>query len=479
MVELPDLSRFERKKGIVNRDFNLSRVFSHIDDDNKFKIRGRFGREYPGSLGEKLFLGYYDVKDAIFRSDFLAEWVDNGTRKELNRIIRNLPALRLNPVREAYERNMDSEWGDDLDQEDDEDKGVKIDKKAASEIRSLKKYLRLPETFEMAAEYSGTSEAAKLFVRFCRKAREELETFQEHVKPFKECPQFRDNSTDDIQWANETYREMVNFYDVIDNLRQIRRKLKYYEFLAIPFELEIDGRRIPVCKPVYFESDRREGHIINAYNPLHFRIGIQRGKPFVIALNVPNDIHWDNKRRQIYVYGPNNQGKSVFLNTAALNIHLAMNGSLCFADSCELSLPGRLYTCLDLGDSANSGHFVTGGMKLKQMLDEVHLDDIVFLDEHAGGAEPDQERKIAKGITYGLTKYRFTFFHATNDRESWRHSIGRGSKQILRVADYGDEERRFKVWHGIAKSGYSMQKAREMGIDPDSVLETLDRRLGR
>jgi len=58
MVELPDLSRFERKKGIVNRDFNLSRVFSHIDDDNKFKIRGRFGREYTGSLGEKLFLGY-------------------------------------------------------------------------------------------------------------------------------------------------------------------------------------------------------------------------------------------------------------------------------------------------------------------------------------------------------------------------------------------------------------------------------------
>ena len=472
-IEIPDLTRVRRKKETVHQDFRLDLPFHHLYPD---KFRWCYGN-VPHCDGieftEDLILHTFDIEDAMFISDFLAEWVDDKTRKELNRIVGALPSSRLENV---------YGYGSSRDDDGDEDEGDSPDERRIKrEIRNVKKYIQLPQAFERAAEFSGTSEAANLLAQFSVEARAALGPFRDSVRQFRDSGQFTDKHTLDINWANGAVKVMREFSDLIRQVREIRPKLEYFRDLSLPFMIKtVQGNKIPVCKPVYLDPEKREIHIERAYNPRYFKTeGRGRKDRKVVELNVPNDVHIDDRMRQIYVHGPNNRGKSVYLNTAALNIHLPMNGGLCFAESCEISLPGTLFPCLDLGNRFNLSHFAASAHDLRTMLEYVSKNDMVFLDEHPGGAEPEEKRKIAKGINYALTAHGISFFHATNDDQVWKHRIGRNSRQVMRVADYEDHDREFKVWKGVAKTGYSMEMARMEGIDPKSALDTLDGRFGK
>ncbi|MBT4174086.1 hypothetical protein HOC80_05555 [archaeon] len=441
------------KRSIVHRDFDIRSVFEHLDVD------------------PDLFLGYYLFDEAMYRCDFFEEWLENKkTRAQLNKIMRFLPSNDLEDV-ETESRGFWTE-GERL--------GDKVIKRR---IAIVKRYIGLPEAFELVAEYSGSSEAGRDLAEFGRLARRELGEFERFVRPMKETMQYKQKGCLDDEWANDCYSKMYGFRRLLHHLRDVKFRLTRYKKMCKPFELQINGQRIPICKPVFLDPDRRECRIKGAYNPLHFvfekiEVGGRR-KRVLTSLNVPNDVCIDDKHRHTYIYGPNSRGKSVYINTSALNMHLPMNGSYCFAESCEISFPGRLYPCFDLGDTVGHGHFATGGRKLDAMLDGVRIDDVVFLDEHAGGAEPDQEVLIARGITEALTRHRITFLHATNDRRVWRHKVGKGRTEVLQVAAYSDEENKFRVWPGFAKPGYSMEMAKEMRIDPESAYNRLAERFGK
>ncbi len=453
-IKLPDLTRKQKRIGRVHEDLKIDMAL--------YRFHGSFGRHWPNNHVKNLFLPYYNIEDAIYRRDFLSEIIENNEfKKSLNKVYRSLAHQELDHVRTH-------DWSGD----------PFPDKFIRQQISNIKKYISVADTLELMAEFPGNFEVVKDLRNFAKNTRKQIEEYNKFVEPIKKSKEFKDRTGLNIRWANKCVDEIKPFYRPLEEIMRIRGKIKYYKMLSAPYEMTYEGEKIPSCKPEFLDPELRKGKIINAYNPRHFSygdIGKYRSKIIVEKLNIPNDIEWGDNARNTFIQGPNSMGKTVYLNTLALNIHMAMAGLRCFADYCEMSPVGRIYPCFDMGDSLREGHFVTGAYKIQEMKENVTINDIVLLDEAGGGTEPEAERAISKGLSDALIKYGYTSFNVTHDREAWKDHINQEGVRFLRVADLDDKQRKFKVWEGIAERGYAMKIAEELGIDPKSVEKSLNK----
>jgi hypothetical protein len=460
-MKLPDLTQLSRRGETAHTDLEIESFRDLVTKKEWGK------REY--------FIHTYTHEGAIYRRDFLSDLIDiPAFRAHFERAYSALPSKPVRRI-EMYGQN-----------------GQLTFEAVQSQIRQLHKWVLLPKTLELLAELPGGSQGSKDLRAFAKRARRSLQDFallgerlsvtvREHLDDPSMDAEWESDEMDSswFAWAEHCIDAISPHYKRLEEIAKIRGKLDHYRTLCKPYEWKIDGKRIPSCKPVFLDPEERRGTIINAYHPLYFKwrdiveMGKNR-KTVLTSLNVPNDIRWGPDARNTFIQGANSMGKSVYLETIALNVHLPMAGLRCFADSAELSLPRQIFPCFDMGASMEEGHFGTGAYKVQYMLDEVTRDDLVLLDEVGGGTEPEAEREIARGISDALIKYGITTFNTTHDKAAWIAHKKRKGVAFLRVADLGDEERKYKVWPGIAKGGYGMTKARELGIDPESA----DRKLG-
>lgn len=72
-----------------------------------------------------------------------------------------------------------------------------------------------------------------------------------------------------------------------------------------------------------------------------------------------------------------------------------------------------------------------------------------------------------------LIENGFTSWNVTHDRGAWEEYTETEGVRFLRVADLGDQERKYQVWLGIAKGGYALKIAQDKGIDPESMSKKL------
>ena len=482
-LKLPPLTRRNKSKGVVHSDFDVNDSLIGLFNLPK-------ARWWDRSSLSGLCLDYFDRDDAEYRRDFLVEWVDEKeSRRNLDQITRMIPSRPLSQV------ITDSEWGGGLS-----------DGSIRKQVSEVKRYLRFAEITEKMAEYPGSSDAAKDLRDFGLRARKRLNNYERYASRQREVDtnprvldpmeieELREDGEDEndlllleegfdpVMWANDVVDDLQQFLPLLDQIRMVRGQLEHYKKLAAPYELEFKGNRVPYCIPEFLDGDRMKGEIRNAYNPKHWKIshgkeGKKKTKK-VTKLNVPNDVLWGGRYANYnFIYGPNNRGKSVYTNAAALNMHLAMAGMFPFADSARLVLPGRLYPCFDMGDTLGAGHFAHGGKKVKEMRDNVRLNDMVFLDETGGGTEPYGERQIFQGVTYALMDAGIPFFCSGHQRGIWNHKPSGARTRVLQVADWDNDERKFQVWPGVAAAGYSLRIAEQMGIDPEGMRAALRERL--
>jgi len=461
MVKIPNLVR--KEIGWVDEDFSIHESINGLAPPETRRRQG-----YNNKFNSQVFGGRYSYNDAIYRQNFLSDWLDREVRPKLNRLFYGIPGERIYSV--SYEEDFDG-FNDQAEE------------RALRQIGLVERRILIPKTLEAAAELPGSSNAVRELRKFADRTRRELNHFVRITAPFLKDPRFT-NSEDieeKVKWANDVLEKTRYMDPLFEELIDLKRELRHFIDLAEPYEVEFQGKRVPSCKPELLEPERREGKIINAYNPTYFKWRItkegRRRKVEIKKLNIPNNIFWGSEARGTYIHGPNSMGKSVYISTAALNIHLAMNGAYCFADSARLSLPRQLFPCLDLGSSLNEGHFGNGGERVRYMLKRVKEEDIIFMDEVGSGTEPEAEREVAKGLSDSLLAHGLTFFSVTHDKGSWLHNKNKKGVRILRVADYNDWRKKFKVWEGIAPNGYGLEKAKRLGIDPESVRRTLDKRL--
>jgi len=449
MIRLPDLRRVGKSKGDVHKSFGVNQAFDNVYYAIIKKYRPRYFER--STILDDFFLQYYRVEDAIYRRDFLSELLDREFRRNFDNLNAMIPRRYMYPV---YVEDKNGE------------------ERPASAIRNdlivVQKILNLPKTLEiLAADLPGTSEASQDIRKFVARARKSLGDYEKEARPLRKKPLVWDGGMD-VERANHCLRQIILFRDRIDEICNIKKQFSYYFTLCMPYEVEFNGRRVPSCKPEFLDPELREGTMKNAYHPAY---------SIAKKLSIPNDIHWGHDTRNTFIQGPNSMGKSVYLKTAALNIHLAMAGLFCFADSCQMSPVRQMFPCFDLGDSLGEGHFLTGLYEINDMIRRLKIEDIVFLDEAGGGTEPEAERIIAKGISDALINNSITSFNVTHDRNAWKGYKGKSGIKFLRVADLGDRKMRYKVWPGIAEGGYAMHIAKQRKIDPKSVDRRIKARL--
>lgn len=451
-MRLPDLIQEKRLQGRAHNDICISVLDSAYD----------------------IVRHTYTIEGAIYRRDFLSDLLEDGViRAHFEEVYRSIPK------EDVYSLHTDGPF--------DSRSTNSIFYRAAL----LTKWIGLPKTLERLAELPGGSQGTRDLRSFAKRARKSLNEFVPLAERLSAKPVLKASiNTDlkleeleadeiDVSWGEYCIDQLRPHMARLRNIADIRHQMQDYRRMCKPYEWTFNGQRIPSCKPEFLDPELRQGIIRNAYHPDYFSITRARKKrkdvSTITALNVPNDIRWGDDARNTFIQGPNSQGKSVYLETIALNLHLPMAGLRCFAESAELSPVGAIFPCFDMGDSMGEGHFGTGAKKVRHMLENVTRNDIVLLDEVAGGTEPEAERRIARGISDALIKYGVTTFNTTHDRAAWTKHRGNPDIAFLRVADLMDEERRFKVWPGIAKGGYGMEKAKELGVDPESADEALRR----
>ncbi|MFA6461789.1 MAG: hypothetical protein WCV90_05965 [Candidatus Woesearchaeota archaeon] len=450
---LPNLTR--KSIDELDRDFRAKDAFSEVEREvgSKTKLQ-RYERPI-----ENLFLFYYSPEDVFYRNGLFNELLDNTDfRKKFDVVYHGIPKSRL-----PSEIKTEGEWGTE-----------RSEASLRSDLYLINQYLNFPKALEAMAELPGTAEAIQDLRKFGIEARRSLDNYIKIIPALQVKPLIKGKGELDIEWGNHCLDQIMPYYELIRRARGIYLDMRTYLASCIPYELKYEGKRIPSCAPVFLDPERREGTILRAYHPAEFKYGKdKRGRTIVTELNVPNDIRWGKEARNTFVNGANSQGKSFYLRTIALNVQMVMAGLRPFADYCELSLPRKLFSCLDMGDSLGEGHFMTGGNKVLKMTENATLQDLIFLDETGAGTEPAAEREIAKGISDALIEIGFTSWNVTHDRGAWEGYTEKEGVRFLRVADLDDSERKYQVWPGIAQGGYAMKIAREKCIDPESVREKL------
>jgi|GEM_PF-3589738 len=467
-IKIPDLTRLRKAKGkIINevrlRDFifQFSRLM-HFKFPDTIRHDQKYASIYDPYWYD-YFCSYFNVSDATYRRDMLGLLLENADFKtELRAIADKIPRRdQLQNLSESLDRRAS------VYEEHDN-------------CMAVRNTIELPMTIEKMVALEGKGEAIDSLREFAREARTSLSDFIracDGMKP-EMLADSKSNTSGNLLLAREYAPKIVPFLDLISDIAHIKREIEHYLLISMIYDIKPNiGDKAPFCKPEFLDPELRQGTITQAYHPFYHDYALSQG--CCVRLSIPNDIHWGDDARHSFIQGPNSMGKTVYLNNVGFNIQLVMAGLYPFATSCQMSPVRMIHVCNDSGDTDKTGHFETGGKLIDHMLDKIGKYDVVLMDEAGGGTEPEAERIIAKGISDGLIAHGLTFFGVTHDMGAWNEYVGKLGIRMLRSADREDKERKYKIWEGIADSGYAMKFAKELRIDPESVMQRLDQRLGR
>lgn len=212
------------------------------------------------------------------------------------------------------------------------------------------------------------------------------------------------------------------------------------------------------------------GNLEKAIHPRYNSNSSEDKKVSRFGSAVPNDIFWSKDSRQTLITGSNSGGKSVYLKTIGLNVLLAMNGFHPLADKVQLIAIRRIWPAFDFGDEKDAGHLETGLKYFRNLAENVTTKDLLLMDEPAQGAEPAAEYELAKGNISKIAYLGgFNSFVVTHDIDMMKEFDGKKGVVFKRVADYDDEENKYKIMDGLATGGYGMRLAKKIGADPESL----------
>jgi len=112
---------------------------------------------------------------------------------------------------------------------------------------------------------------------------------------------------------------------------------------------------------------------------------------------VPNDLHLDQLKNTLVIYGANSAGKSTILKSLAVNIIMAQMGSFVPAESMEMSVFDSIMTRMTTYDSLSEGlsTFTMEMIELQNALKKKSKKSLFVFDEIGRGTSPEDGEAIA------------------------------------------------------------------------------------
>jgi len=196
---------------------------------------------------------------------------------------------------------------------------------------------------------------------------------------------------------------------------------------------------------------------------------------------VSNNVNADSKKNLYVITGPNNNGKTTYMNAIGIAQAMGQAGLMVTARKATLSPRDNIYThYIRPGDIvAGESRYANELSRIREIVSEATGNSLVLIDEPCSGTSPEDGAQEADSIVgvmgdIGATTYVTTHFHNLIDTAAQ-----------LRFADNlhcvsteeGDEiNYTYKIRKGSSKQSNGTYLARKMGADGRGLREILKAR---
>lgn len=254
--------------------------------------------------------------------------------------------------------------------------------------------------------------------------------------------------------------------------KELSDMLPDWQMIAFVTDLhtQFEKNHLTVCKAEYKNKEDKIYNVVNGYNPiLAFRLSGE-GKQFQL---VKNNITFDKDGMIFILTGPNNGGKSVFLNMTGIIQIMAQIGMLIPADSAEISPVDRIATHYPKYTSLHQmGRLEDECFRIREIFEHSGEYTLLLFDETFSSTDSDEGSALAMEVLHaaahmGCKGIFSTHFHRMVSMTADIYTECLKSKiDFLTAGINSDEERNYNITRSIPDGkSYAQTIARKYQMD--------------
>jgi DNA mismatch repair protein MutS len=181
-------------------------------------------------------------------------------------------------------------------------------------------------------------------------------------------------------------------------LAKLKDEFRYYMDVS-NFIRKIVDEGLPMCKPSVFEKEKRAQYVKNNYNiNLALRF-IENGNK-AGEIMVKNDVRIDNEGRILIITGPNQGGKTTYLNAVGLTQIFAQAGIFVPGTEAGISVFDNILTHFPLEEKPDKleGRLGEESKRLNEIFDKITRYSLVLLNESLSSTSPGESVYLASDL---------------------------------------------------------------------------------
>jgi len=282
------------------------------------------------------------------------------------------------------------------------------------------------------------------------------------------------------EYMEKKFIPAINKY--IDQITEVTRLLEPLDFYAgfTDYFGNLKIRGFDICRPTLLPMEERRMTVRNARNPLLIEAKSDGRKI------IPNDIVNNTDENMYIITGPNNGGKTTYVKTIGLIQLLSQEGLFVPAESADVSFLDGIYTHFISPDdiTKGEGRYRNELRRIKEIFEKATPYSLVILDEPCGGTSYEEGQRQSLALLDGFhrlgsTTYFTTHMHLlTKEIDSGRYPAAR-NLSVECMYDGKEITYTYRVLTGAFGKSFGEEIARELGLMPDDIKETVLRRAAK
>lgn len=273
---------------------------------------------------------------------------------------------------------------------------------------------------------------------------------------------------------SEEYSDFLNgFNSEIKEFAEAVVELRYMATVAGYFN-ELKEQGVDITMPRIGSMDSKRTQATNLIEPNLI------GKVELGDI-VANDVKADSKGNLYAITGPNNNGKTTYMNAVGIAQAMSQAGMMVLAQDAEISPKDNIFThYIRAGDLvAGESRYAHELSRIKSIFKKATGYSLLLMDEPCSGTSPEDARQEADVVfkttgDLGATGYVATHFH--NLIETANNLPFAGNLHCVAHNEGDDLVYTFKIAEGSSNQSNGMYLARKMGADQAGLTGILNER---
>jgi len=268
------------------------------------------------------------------------------------------------------------------------------------------------------------------------------------------------------EFLKSYFEEFGEFAEAVTELRYLSTAAKYFNNLK--------NKGVAVAMPKIEEQESKRTYAKGLLDPnLARKIGFEK--------TVRNDVDSDASKNIFIITGPNNNGKSTYLNSLGSLQSMAQAGLMVYAKNSEVSPKDNIFThYIKPGDlSRSESRYAHDLLRTKEIMQKATGNSLILMNESCSGTSPHDGKIQLENIVLtigklGATAFVETHFHNlinTADRLPYADNLECFSRE-----ENGNLIYTYRIISGFSTSSNGLYLAKEMGVDREGMQEILKKR---